>query len=721
MLSLEATRQNPKQQTNKNHMKTNIRNVFIANKPGTQTSCFRGGISPLAMAAALMASLCAQAQNTQTADFDSLPYGTTGTALQSYLAGYGMTITGMGAGTVAEVYDDRIVYGGGVLLASSGHMYFYLGGAHTGVSCTLTFDPPLTSLSFTRITELAKGSGTAYPDWSATVYEGATVNGSVGESAYSLWGSNVNPAKTYTFLGSRITSVTFYGNGHNFAAFDGPFIDDIVVTRSQTDLVAKSLTWDSTSGGVNFQYEVRSNTLTTATTAKLFWASGTTAATIIPGAPTIFTQPIPVGASGLSAVINVPGQLLINPPVGTTTLLLVVNPDNLVAEVNTNNNLISLPDVTLTFGNAARDAGRVSAASTDILKNLLRYAGQSTATITSVARTPEQQGQIMFNKAYKGTTQNYKAPGQAVLAVYAAQTAGLTKAQILANETSIVAAMVSEIYRQGPGNVSHHCADPNTLNVVDIWQGNFPSSAQILFVQDALNTSAISRFLGPFSLPGFPVAYDSVFHLEIPQTSHQSQPTPSDIGALLAFTNGQAFATGTVSTTTNEFTFYASAGDTITIGVSVTAFRLGTVFDDDDSMIFLLDSRNRLIASNDDDIDGGFQSVIAGLTVTNSDWYTVAVTTFGELPVVDTNGIVTSWNNGGESDIDFALYAYVQPALIGPLISRISSGNIVISWTNGVIQQTTNLVGPWVDLPYAITPLTNSGSSSMMFYRLRRQ
>lgn len=75
-----------------------------------------------------MASLCAQAQNTQTADFDSLPYGTTGTALQSYLAGYGMTITGMGAGTVAGVYDDRIVYGGGVLLASSGHMYFYLGG-----------------------------------------------------------------------------------------------------------------------------------------------------------------------------------------------------------------------------------------------------------------------------------------------------------------------------------------------------------------------------------------------------------------------------------------------------------------------------------------------------------------------------------------------------------------------------------------------------------------
>lgn len=56
------------------------------------------------------------------------------------------------------------------------------------------------------------------------------MNGSVGESAYSLWAPNVNPAKTYTFHGSGITSVTFYGNGHNFAAFGGPFIDDIVVT-----------------------------------------------------------------------------------------------------------------------------------------------------------------------------------------------------------------------------------------------------------------------------------------------------------------------------------------------------------------------------------------------------------------------------------------------------------------------------------------------------------
>ena len=253
-----------------------------------------------------------------------------------------MTITGMGAGTIAGVYDDRIAYGGGVLLASSGHMYFYLGGANSGVSCTLTFNPPLTSLSFTRITELAKDSGTAYPDWSAMVYVGATVNGSVGESAYSLLAPDVNPAKTYTFHGSGITSVTFHGNGYNFAAFGGPFIDDIVLSRTPMDMFTLSLTWNAAVGGANFQYGVINGPLASATTAKLFWASGTTTASIISGAPVIFTQNIPVGASGLSAVIPVPAANFANSPASATYVLLVLDPDNLVQESNKGNNVAAL-------------------------------------------------------------------------------------------------------------------------------------------------------------------------------------------------------------------------------------------------------------------------------------------------------------------------------------------------------------------------------------------
>jgi hypothetical protein len=107
------------------------------------------------------------------------------------------------------------------------------------------------------------------------------------------------------------------------------------------ELVTKSPSW-SAQGGVNFQYEVRNGALATATTAKLFWASGTTTANIISGAPVIFTQNIPVGASGLSAVINVPAANFANPPATATHVLLVLDPDNLVQESDEGNNVLAL-------------------------------------------------------------------------------------------------------------------------------------------------------------------------------------------------------------------------------------------------------------------------------------------------------------------------------------------------------------------------------------------
>jgi hypothetical protein len=484
------------------------------------------------------------------------------------------------------------------------------------------------------------------------------------------------------------------------------------------DLAATSLAWNTSQGGVDFAYSVQGGSLATSATAALFWANGTTLASRISTVP-VFTSIIPAGSIGSSPVIHLPGAFLVDAPAGTSTLLLALDPDNLISETDKSNNLKDLPDVTLRFSNPGRDSSRVSAASTTILKNLQRYAGQTTATITSVARTPEQQGQVMFNQAFKGKLARYKAPGQAVLAVYAQQTAGLTRAQILANEPAIVSAMVAKIYELGPSNVSKHCADPSVLNVVDIWPDDFPVPAQINFERAALSTPSISRFLGPFSIPAYQVPYDPVFHLEIPQT--QPPTFAEDSGAPLAFTNGQAVVTGSVSTATNEFTYSASAGDTITLGVTVTAFRPGTAFNDDDSVVYLFDSSNNIVAMNDDDLDGGFQSVIENLTVSHADAYSVVVTTFGNTPLLDTNGILTGWSNGGESDIDFILFARLQPALWGPVIRPAQSGNIIVNWTNGVLQQASTCLGPWLDLPIAIPPLTIVPVSGMTFYRLRRQ
>ena len=157
--------------------------------------------------------------------FDTLSHGDTGSTIRSYLAGYGVSVTGVyPSGTDIYAMDDRIVYGGSDM-ASSGHMYLGLMPGIWGVGYTLNFNTPLTSLAFTRIRELPVA---AYPEWSATVYQGGTAFETVGEAAYSLW-SGSNPAHTYTFTGAGITSVTFSGNAYGFAAFCGPLIDDIVL------------------------------------------------------------------------------------------------------------------------------------------------------------------------------------------------------------------------------------------------------------------------------------------------------------------------------------------------------------------------------------------------------------------------------------------------------------------------------------------------------------
>ena len=80
--------------------------------------------------------------------------------------------------------------------------------------------------------------------------------GSVGQSAHSIWSPTTDPAQTYTFDGSAITSIQFDSNGHNFGKRSGPAIDDLVLTRSLADIVATSFAWDSDNGGVKFNLTV---------------------------------------------------------------------------------------------------------------------------------------------------------------------------------------------------------------------------------------------------------------------------------------------------------------------------------------------------------------------------------------------------------------------------------------------------------------------------------
>ncbi|MGD0382817.1 MAG: PEP-CTERM sorting domain-containing protein [Thermoguttaceae bacterium] len=127
-------------------------------------------------------------------NFDSIP---SGQSVTDYLAEYGITVSGLTSGTSLLVSDDRTVYGGGIVEASSPYYYLSQGGSSNAIAFTLNFDTPLESLSFTRITEKGGSSGTIYPEWSYQVFD-------------------------------NITSIEFSGNGYGTAAFCSALIDDIV-------------------------------------------------------------------------------------------------------------------------------------------------------------------------------------------------------------------------------------------------------------------------------------------------------------------------------------------------------------------------------------------------------------------------------------------------------------------------------------------------------------
>lgn len=115
----------------------------------------------------------------------------------------------------------------------------------------------------------------------------------------------------------------------------------LTATTNLCDLAVGTLTWNTFQGGVDFTFSVQGGSLNLATTAKLFWANGTTAANILSNTP-IFTHNIPAGFSGQSEIIHVPGSSLRNAPLGATHVLVLLDPDNSVFESIESNNLSSL-------------------------------------------------------------------------------------------------------------------------------------------------------------------------------------------------------------------------------------------------------------------------------------------------------------------------------------------------------------------------------------------
>lgn len=299
-------------------------------------------------------------------------------------------------------------------------------------------------------------------------------------------------------------------------------IDNVVITLVDAgpDLTVTNLGWNSSVGGVDVQYSVNGADLKAASSVHLYWASDSSESSII-GKP-IATKIIPRATkAGSTSVWTVPGSSLQSPPSNAAYLIAVVDKFKTLDEGNESNNSLALADVKLVI-KAGVKINVVSEKSLRIIQNALRVAGQSTATITSTLRLPEEQAVAMFQNltntdfTIAQNIQNqlslYANAGDQVIRVFEQMVQGMALAQVLANAAAIRQAMTNKIVSLAARNirVSLHCVTPEQYalrNLLDIRRISFTLSSRDRFIS-ALRTSGVLVRDEP---------ENGAIHLEIPQ------------------------------------------------------------------------------------------------------------------------------------------------------------------------------------------------------------
>ena len=268
--------------------------------------------------------------------------------------------------------------------------------------------------------------------------------------------------------------------------------------------IIPTLSWNNTQGGLDLRYTVEGGELPESRTITVSFATGPNYGNRVGG--TLFSHAVLQGTTpGAYGPVHIPGGTLAGAPPATTHLVAASRPSSVGA----------LPDVQIGWGPEA-DPAVVSAALLEIVKDGLRAAGQANATITSTARNAHDQARAMFKNLTKPANpinvnvanelNRYGPGGDAVINVFVAQTAGMTPADIQANAAAIRAAMEAEINNQGPTHVSHHCADPAVLSVIDVSAAPFNVNNGPLFI--AAVTARVANFIDERDDNG-------CFHLEL--------------------------------------------------------------------------------------------------------------------------------------------------------------------------------------------------------------
>ncbi|NJL46403.1 MAG: hypothetical protein HC929_01365 [Leptolyngbyaceae cyanobacterium SM2_5_2] len=122
---------------------------------------------------------------------------------------------------------------------------------------------------------------------------------------------------------------------------------------------------------------------------------------------------------------------------------------------------------------------------------------------------------------------------------------------------------------------------------------------------------------------------------------------------LMGTAYGSGVSAGMVSQGVEVFAFVGGQGDLVTIDLAVTRVLAGLTYTDDDSQLYLFNSRGFLLAANDD--FQGLQSRLTDVSLPYSGLYYVAVTTYNKTPLLSPAGQIIAWQNQDNSAIEYTL------------------------------------------------------------------
>lgn len=442
-----------------------------------------------------------------------------------------------------------------------------------------------------------------------------------------------------------------------------------------------------------------------------------------------------------------------NAPAGTTHLLLVLDPDNR-ASPSASSKIKALADVRIEYAKGVDSSG-ASDGTLRAMTDIYRVAGQSLGHINSLVRIPLEQAEIMFKQSLDKSTSSYGPGGQAVLKVYKDMTKGLKPETIRAKakKDEIVKAMVAEINVQmDAGNiVSKHLVDPCKVNAVDVGRNwitqTYGALGRLRFVEAACADLRKKRMGGLIPFEGCASFEDPTYHLDFPQSPEnlvdcekrraaplqgpwaeqsRSRSALASISAALPqseridLSSGAFTAKGNVAKNRVELTFDAHAADLLSVSVNTIETILTSEAQDDDSMVFLLDTEGHVLASNDDSEIRGLSASLEDVEIPETGTYTIVITTFPNMPLLDVDGTVRGWPNEGTSSIVFEAALFLIKKT-GPLyLHQIEGYGWALEWNvQGSLQESPSVAGPWADLSAAISPHLVIMQDKQWFYRLQ--